>query len=86
VTLRHEVSFFAKLMMNPNCCMMLRPIQHQHLAGKRRIDYFRRDDVVGAMFAVVENNQFYVFQPDVGAELGETNFRKCNVLMMLMYA
>jgi len=25
VTLRHEVSFFAKLIMNPNCCMMLRP-------------------------------------------------------------
>ena len=25
VMLRHEVSFFAKLMMNPNCWMMLRP-------------------------------------------------------------
>jgi len=25
VTLRHEVSFVAKLMMNPNCCMILRP-------------------------------------------------------------
>ncbi len=25
VTLRHELSFFAKLMMNPNCCMMFRP-------------------------------------------------------------
>jgi len=25
VMLRHEVSFFVKLMMNPNCCMMFRP-------------------------------------------------------------
>jgi len=45
-----------------------------------------KDDVVGAIFAVVENNQFYVFQPDVSAELAETNFGKCNVLMMLIYA
>ena len=49
-------------------------------------DVSSKDDVVGAVVAVVENDEFYVFQPDVGAELGETNFGKRDVFMMLMYA
>jgi len=44
------------------------------------------DNIVGAMCTVVKNNQIYVFQPDVGTELREANFRKGNVFMMLMYS
>jgi len=49
-------------------------------------DISSKDDVVGAVVAVVENKEFYVFQPDVGADLWETNFGKRDVFLMLMYA
>ena len=49
-------------------------------------DISPKDDVVGAVVAAVEDNEFYVFPPDVGAELWETNFGKRDVFMMLMYA
>jgi len=45
-----------------------------------------KDDVIGTVVAVVENDEFYVFQPDVGAELGETNFGKRDIFLMLMNA
>ena len=49
-------------------------------------DISPKDDVVGTVIAVAEDNEFYVFQPDVGAELWKTNFGKRDVFMMLMYA
>ena len=51
-----------------------------------RYDISSKDDVIGTVVAVVENNEFYVFQLDDGAELWETNFGKRNVFLMLMYA
>ena len=49
-------------------------------------DVSSKDDVVGAVVAIVKDDELYVFQPDVGAELGKTNFRKRNILLMLMNA
>ena len=49
-------------------------------------DVSSKDDVIGAVVAVVEDNEFYVFQPDVGAELWETNFRKRDIFLVLMNA
>ena len=49
-------------------------------------DISPKDDVVGAVFAVVKDNEFYVFQPNVGAELWETNFGKRDIFLMLMNA
>ena len=51
-----------------------------------RNDVSSEDDVVGAVVAVVEDDEIYVFQPDVGAELGEANFGKRDIFLMLMNA
>jgi len=39
-------------------------------------DISPKNNVVGAVVAVIEDNEFYVFQPDVCTELWETNFGK----------